>query len=216
MSTLTPGDFSAAEQAQIQYLIDRGARDLLALDASITNRGTFTQDLLDTDAANRRVQDTTIAVVLQALHDMITARDLDEPSEAPHKIVFIDPDPPDPSFPVDVDDFESTDPVPTAPPYTTPFSAATMANGGGWELWHMNLFVSELDPDQPDLVELGAAYEEALGEFNDFQTVRLAPHLGSYTLSSRFQAGTSGVQAKRDMINLRNAFYLSIGFTVTP
>ena len=183
MSSLTPDDFSVDEQALINSRLAEEEADFALLDENIAGSTTTqaTYDLLD--GANQLVQDAVMLDVVTILLAIITARDIAEPAEAPHKIKFAPP-PPGPSevtWPVTTAAMTVAGGLPALASYDTPFVGATVVNGdiatnaGGWQLFHKNTMtlLEEIDPMQPTAGELTPAYTPLVAEFFDMQEARL-------------------------------------------
>ena len=194
MSSLTPSSFSTDQQAAIQDRLDKGAKNILQVQSSIDGLDTLITLLEDTDSANELVQQQAIDDVEAILDAIVAQRDIDEPGEAPHSIVY------GATFP--------------ATPYSTPVAGKDLTD---WELWRTPTpNPPEVDPNQPTGAELTDAYPILVAEFDEFQVFRLHATIGSFVVTTRFVATRSLEAGKLAVIQDRNAFYISIGFTVTP
>ena len=229
MSTLTPLDFTDDEKASIQFRLNLADRDIAQIQASDPDINTKFDAVSKFDAANIRIQDAAIAELLTIFHAIVTQRDIDEPSEAPHFIKFSVPTPGDPSFPVDLSssDLSAADNLSTylaaVPSYAAPFADATLINAadvtvpnGGWELWRKDPVVPNLperDPSQPTGGELTAAYSGILTEFDERDLERLDAYVGSYVLTKFISDQIIDNAALVALFTNRKAFWESIGFT---
>lgn len=227
MTTLTVGDFDADEQEAITLRLQFYASDIAFYTQTIAEQADKFNKVAYLDSAAQKVQDANVAAVLTILHAIVTQRDIDQPTEAPHTIKFEPPDEDDPSFPVILPDLTAADDLPTylaaVPGYATPFSTATLTNGdlsipnGGWELWHFNPGggppAMERDPVQPTVGELTVGYPPNLVEFDDRDEERLNDEIGSYVLKSLI---VSQVGVNTNLLALytqRKEFWESVGFT---
>lgn len=232
MSTLIPDDFPEDEQNAIQIRLNLADRDIAQIDATTPVLETKFDAVYYMDRANIRVQDSAIAELITFLHGIITQRDIDEPSEAPHSIKFESPDPggQDPSFPINAPELFAADDLPTylaaLPSYTTPFATATLENGsvdvgtptGGWELWREKTIPPpgrEADPDQPVDPELpAAAFNLIKQDFNDRNAERLNVEVGSYVLTKLIQDQIAASSVLATLFQNRKDFWEGIGFEV--
>jgi hypothetical protein len=230
MSTLTPDDFTQAERDAINFRINIIDQDIAQLQAQVPDPLTKFNAVSVFDEANQRVQDAAIAELITFLHGIITQRDIDEPSEAPHSIKFEPPDPggQNPSFPINAPELFAADDLPTylasLPSYTTPFATATLENGavdvgtptGGWELWREKTIPPpgrEADPDQPVDPELpAAAFNLIKQEFDERNAERLDNDIGSYVLKQFISNQITSVSSQVALLQQRKAFWESIGF----
>lgn len=226
---LTPGDFSSDQQQAIKKRLQTASSDINTLSAeNVANLLAF-DNVIALDEAYEVVQKDYIKDLILILHGIVIQRDIDFPLRAPHFIRFSQPPPtsPDPSFPVTtpaVDLFGADDPnvfFSGVGPYDSPFADASIENGilptsGGWELWEQDTiapFLPIRSPTQPSAGELTPAYPTLVSDFAERQNERLHEEVGSYTLKSLIQSQISTNSTIIALIQDRENFWTSIGFT---